>query len=425
MNKTKRIIIAGLLACVFIAGICVQAKADPYEDMVKKFSKSAVTLSNRKIAVIPFSYVDGRKSSAGVIISERITTQLVNQNAFEVVERAQLEKVMKELNLQSSGIMNEQTTKEIGKILGVEAIITGSLIAKKQGVVEVNARLISTETAKVIAAHTMDIPKDWMEEGEREEPSYADQPYGQPAVSEPYYAPRTKGKNEYDFIEIFYTSDMPGSGMNLKFSNSGSYGVKLADIGITGSTLKFTTVEENGIPEKQTIPALFRFGSIMNYFGIGMEFFFHKYSTVASQGIATIKKDGVEGSLGTIDDYILVTTFGFALDLMVNVPVGPVDIYGGGALGMSMNSYYTECMLGFTQSTASYTWPCEESLLIGFCYRFPMVGARIHFNDYIGCTIEYSYLENMFDFTRGIESENDTLKTSIWQLQAGVSFFMR
>ena len=171
MNEQKRNWIIFVLVFMFAAGISIQAKADPYEDVAKKFSKAASGMTNRKIAVIPFNYVDGESSSAGVIVSERIITQLVNQNVFEVVERAQLEKVLKELNLQSSGIMDEQTTKQIGKMLGVEAIITGSLIAKKQGSVEVNARLISTETAKVIAAHTMDIEKDWIEKDNKQKPS--------------------------------------------------------------------------------------------------------------------------------------------------------------------------------------------------------------------------------------------------------------
>ena len=66
--------------------------------------------------------------------------------SLEVIERSLLEKVLRELNLQSTGAVDEASAKEIGKILGVEAIVSGTLIDLGAKEVEVNARLIITQT---------------------------------------------------------------------------------------------------------------------------------------------------------------------------------------------------------------------------------------------------------------------------------------
>ncbi len=105
--KPRLKIVSGLLALYLITGIpsTLQA-ADPYGKLARHLSKAASSLTNRKVAIIPFSYTDGRRSSGGTIIAERLTTQIVNLGKFEVIERSQLEKVLKELNLQVSGVVD-------------------------------------------------------------------------------------------------------------------------------------------------------------------------------------------------------------------------------------------------------------------------------------------------------------------------------
>ena len=46
----------------------------------------------------------------------------------EVIERSLLDGVFKELKLQSSGAVSEESAKEIGKLLGVEAVVNGTLM---------------------------------------------------------------------------------------------------------------------------------------------------------------------------------------------------------------------------------------------------------------------------------------------------------
>jgi len=138
--------------------------SEPYTRMAERLSEGRGQLSGNKIAVLPFSYVDGRASSDGAIVAERLLTRIINRRKLEAVERALLEKVLGELSFQHSGAVDERTIKGIGKVLGVEAVVTGTLIRHRNGRLEVNARLIKTETAAIIAAAGEIVAMDWAAE---------------------------------------------------------------------------------------------------------------------------------------------------------------------------------------------------------------------------------------------------------------------
>jgi len=55
------------------------------------------------------------------------TYQTVKTNIFSVVERNQLDKVLNEQNLSNTGLIDEQQATQIGSIMGLDAIITGSV----------------------------------------------------------------------------------------------------------------------------------------------------------------------------------------------------------------------------------------------------------------------------------------------------------
>jgi len=52
--------------------------------------------------------------------------------------------------LKLPGVVSAETAKQIGKVLGVDAVISGTLLDIQDGLVEINARLIKTETAEVL-----------------------------------------------------------------------------------------------------------------------------------------------------------------------------------------------------------------------------------------------------------------------------------
>ena len=161
---------AVLLGSLMLAGCGSSTKSaktagffapDQYERLAEKISYGHKYLQNKKVAVLPFSYTDKHASNDGVVISERLLTCIINKRDLEVIERGLLEKVLSELNLQRSGVIDASSIKGLGKILGVEALVAGTLTKRSDGRIEINARLIKTETAAVIAAAAEVIVPDW------------------------------------------------------------------------------------------------------------------------------------------------------------------------------------------------------------------------------------------------------------------------
>lgn len=109
-----------------------------------------------KVAVLDFQLQgDGFETEdMGRIVAEWFVTALVRTGRFDVVERALLEKIIGEHKLSLSGVIDEQTASEMGKLLGVKVIISGSVL-KLHNVLEVNSRIIDVETGSIIAAENV------------------------------------------------------------------------------------------------------------------------------------------------------------------------------------------------------------------------------------------------------------------------------
>jgi TolB-like protein len=156
MNIIKKLIIFSLVINpqILLAGDSLDKLSSKLQNGIKKYS-------SMKIAVMEFPYTDGRKSEGSVIIQERLTTSLAQNKKITLIERSLLNKVLGELNLQSSGAIDEETTKKLGKILGADAIVTGTLNDIKNDKVEINARIVQTETAKILSAGKTAVEKTW------------------------------------------------------------------------------------------------------------------------------------------------------------------------------------------------------------------------------------------------------------------------
>lgn len=128
--------------------------------MAEKIVKGMSDKGTRKIAIIDFSDLDARVTALGQFMAEELTAQLflVAPGKFEVVERRQLLKLEEELALGQAGVIEEKSLKKMGQVLGVEAVVTGSM-TDLGNTIKVNARMIAVESAKVFAVAATSIPK--------------------------------------------------------------------------------------------------------------------------------------------------------------------------------------------------------------------------------------------------------------------------
>ena len=107
----------------------------------------------------------------GEAAADELVTQLLKTGKFTVIERAQLAAVMAEQKLGASGAVTAGQAAQIGKLLGVQFILTGSItqfsVERTGGTIrafggigasvtnaeaKLDVRLISTETAEIVVA---------------------------------------------------------------------------------------------------------------------------------------------------------------------------------------------------------------------------------------------------------------------------------
>lgn len=116
--------------------------------------------------------------NVGTGIADMMVTALAESKKYTIIEREKLEKVMEEQKLGASGAVTPQTAAKIGRLLGANYIITGSVtefgikdsklgvgglnkvlpiggsakISKNTARVAIDVRAIDTSTAQILAA---------------------------------------------------------------------------------------------------------------------------------------------------------------------------------------------------------------------------------------------------------------------------------
>jgi TolB-like protein len=110
-----------------------------------------------RVAITEFTYGDEFNSFTRNV-QDILYTNLI-QRGMTVVEREKMEQVMEELSQSFSGMIDTSTAAQIGKMLGVEAVIVGT-VADMGNSVDLRARLVDVEQGAAITAAQVDVTKD-------------------------------------------------------------------------------------------------------------------------------------------------------------------------------------------------------------------------------------------------------------------------
>jgi curli biogenesis system outer membrane secretion channel CsgG len=152
---------------------------------------AASAQQKKRVAVMDFDYATVRTSVAALFgtdqdigkgITDIMVDKLVNDGVYSVIERKQLDKILKEQNFSNSDRADSNSAAKIARILGVDAIIVGSITqfgrddkstalgggaasnalgrfgiggvktSKSTAVCTVTARMIDTSTAEILAS---------------------------------------------------------------------------------------------------------------------------------------------------------------------------------------------------------------------------------------------------------------------------------
>jgi len=157
MDKRKLIMIG---AALMLAAGCSPSKTVKMQQALSvnetRKVKSDYTGPKRRIGVVEFAnksaYGQGRLGGAATDI---LVTELTKSGKFIVVERDRMEKIMEEQKFQSQGMTDPQTAAQVGRVLGLEAIVIGAV--SQFGVKTEGSDYLISQTKKQVADVTVDI----------------------------------------------------------------------------------------------------------------------------------------------------------------------------------------------------------------------------------------------------------------------------
>jgi serine/threonine protein kinase len=128
--------------------------------LVAASSVNSKVAAQSSLAVLPFSNLnkDPKFANLETGVEDALTQSMVESGRFRTVERAQLDRVMNELNLNRNEYVDPATAQKIGRLIGAQYLVVGSLQVW-QGQLRLNARVLRVETGEVVCAKRASAPQ--------------------------------------------------------------------------------------------------------------------------------------------------------------------------------------------------------------------------------------------------------------------------
>ena len=120
----------------FALALCLAALAAPALDAQDAPAPAPPTSARRRVAVLDFDYATVHSYVAGLYgsdvdigkgVATMLVTELVQNGTYTIIERTQVERILNEHNLQQEGQLDASTAATLGRLLGADAIIIGSI----------------------------------------------------------------------------------------------------------------------------------------------------------------------------------------------------------------------------------------------------------------------------------------------------------
>ncbi|MFH0920880.1 MAG: CsgG/HfaB family protein [Fibrobacterota bacterium] len=128
---SKSFFTSGLLVFLFIFTGSAENPAQQSPGTGASGSQAAGTCGNGLKHRVAILSVDNKttygQQRIGDAVKDMLTTEIANTGCFVLVERAQLDKVMREQALGQSGAMDETAAPQVGKLVGAEFVMLGSV----------------------------------------------------------------------------------------------------------------------------------------------------------------------------------------------------------------------------------------------------------------------------------------------------------
>ncbi|HEX2948174.1 MAG TPA: CsgG/HfaB family protein [Armatimonadota bacterium] len=162
--------------------IMSQTADDMVKDLVTRAEARKVP-AGETLVIAAFDNINCRGDALPRIFQERLITAFIMEEKgyFNIVERTQLDKAMKEFKMDQSGLTDPDMQKKIGKFLGANYILLGS-ISETQGLLTFEARIVAIESGQSKAATRKSINNTVTDPGSSPNGKPASTPQAKPAI---------------------------------------------------------------------------------------------------------------------------------------------------------------------------------------------------------------------------------------------------
>lgn len=116
----------------------------------KIFSSSAERGAN--VAILPFESEHGKATELGRAFAEALSALAISRERFTVLDRQYVSQMLKEIRLGMTGLGDPNSAAKIGNFSGARYQLVGRIERLSKSKIRVTARLLETETSKLVAA---------------------------------------------------------------------------------------------------------------------------------------------------------------------------------------------------------------------------------------------------------------------------------
>jgi TolB-like protein len=125
-----------------------------FRTLVLLFLTSSFVQAQINVAVIDFLAKGVSKTDASIIV-DKFRNSIVNIDSLKVFEREMVSQVLAEQGLQQSGVISDESAVELGKMIGVGQIVTGS-VSNLNETYTLTAKVIDVKTGEILKSASID-----------------------------------------------------------------------------------------------------------------------------------------------------------------------------------------------------------------------------------------------------------------------------
>ncbi|MFA5183056.1 MAG: VWA domain-containing protein [Syntrophales bacterium] len=141
-----------------------ELKGDTLQKLFEQAVSQLIDYSSIQIAkgtaasLIPFAPEKPASKSNAEYFTEQMGFSLTKNKIFRIVERKDMQKILDELKLQGTGIVDDRSAAAAGKLMGAAMIITGKIYLSQDNY-EIFLKLLRVETGEVLAVNKLKIDR--------------------------------------------------------------------------------------------------------------------------------------------------------------------------------------------------------------------------------------------------------------------------